>query len=121
MLQQVLVGKAADADEFLAGQAVPHGQHHEIRLVGDGTHLEPVPVDRQPDVADIRPPVVQHLRLVGPAGANHLDGELGVGGGECPHGVGDDQPGMKATVNWPALRAAWATRLCRAAASASSG
>jgi hypothetical protein len=42
----------------------------------------PVPVDWQPDVADIGPPVVQHLRLIGPAGPQHLDGELGVRGDE---------------------------------------
>ena len=93
VLQQVLVGEVTDADVFLPGQAVPCGQHRQLRLAGQGAQLEPVPVDWQPDVADIGPPVVQHLRLVGPAGAQHLDGELGVRGGECPDGVGDDQPG----------------------------
>ena len=92
VLQQVLVGEVADADVFLPGQAVPRGQHRQLRLAGQGTQLEPVLVDWQPDVADVGPPVVQHLRLVGPAGAQHLDGELGVRGGEGPHGVGDDQP-----------------------------
>jgi hypothetical protein len=91
VLQQVLVGEVADADVFLPGQAVPRGQHRQLRLAGQGTQLEPVLVDWQPDVADVGPPVVQHLRLVGPAGAQHLDGELGVRGGEGPHGVGDDQ------------------------------
>ena len=92
VLQQVLVGEVADADVFLPGQAVPRGQHRQLRLAGQGTQLEPVLVDWQPDVADVGPPVVQHLRLVGPVGAQHLDGELGVRGGEGPHGVGDDQP-----------------------------
>jgi len=92
MLEQMLVGEVGDAERLLAGQTMIRGQCHQTGLAEEGNQSQAGLVDRMPDVTDVHPPVVHDLDLVVLIGADDIDGQIRVGGGERPNRSGDENP-----------------------------
>jgi NAD(P)-dependent dehydrogenase (short-subunit alcohol dehydrogenase family) len=79
-----VIGQFGDLDGLLAGQPVAGGQHRHPGLAEQRPQRQPALVDRQPHVAHVGPPVVHHVGLVVPAGAQQVDGEAGMSPADRP-------------------------------------
>ena len=89
----MLIGEVGDGDRVFPGQPVASREHGYPWFRQERLDLQAALVDRQANVADIGPAVVQHSSLVVPVGAQYVHSQLRVADGQGADGSGHNKAG----------------------------